>query len=360
MNIQWKRNEFRTFYATMKIRVGNHSGNGSGEIQKGDEIEYDGTIVKYSGLEFQSTQLRSAVEKGWIVLDPDQTNSTPSTHVASRAVAKSNMKTSDLSKVQRTQIDQMDHDYHDEDTVLRVGDRADAMDHQRQGHLTPQNNRRIAANNANMSDGDTQEYIHVNRIRTSPKIVSDVTSQSSSKLSSQLNNISYENGFGRGVDKKPVIKEGITITSNSSMNKNSVVEQEGDGDYGVVVGQVRHTDKQRTSSGDISISDTSNIRSRKVVKKTVKKTGKKLAKNVVEGKFAKPAVNTNSNEFKLKIAKKIYAKFPTDWNFFGKLDEKMKILKRMGAPSEMVVALHASEGSGMKKLLEKTYPQHLS
>lgn len=360
-NIQWKRNEFHTFYATMKIRIGDHSGTNSHELQKGDELEYDGTICKYAGLEFSSPQLRSAINKGWVVPDYDDVESVPTAHVANRTVAKSQVKTTDLSKVQRIQASSMDHDSLDEETVLRVGDRGDAMDNQRRGHLTAQHNRRVASGGLNVTQDEIeeQEYIPIKRIQTSANLGKiDITDPRNSGLANRLNSISSDDGFGRtDQTKKVIVKEGITIISSADMDRSQSVYQEGD-DSGVVVGQVRHTDRAIRNPEGISVTDTSGD----PLARHAKKTAKKVAKKVAEAASSKSSgpVNTNSNAYKLKVARKIYSDFPEDWNFFGKPADKMQALKKMGAPADMILALHTAESNSMKKLLEKTYPKHFS
>jgi hypothetical protein len=66
--MKFKRNQFRWYRATIKV----HLGAIGTEIEEGDEIEFDGLILKMGGDEVQYPQLKGAVKSGWLVPSEDE------------------------------------------------------------------------------------------------------------------------------------------------------------------------------------------------------------------------------------------------------------------------------------------------
>jgi hypothetical protein len=142
-------------------------------------------------------------------------------------------------------------------------------------------------------------------------------------------------------------REGITIRTNvGNMDPAAIVAEEEDG---VVVSQVRHSDKGSTEG--IDVRDTSSIRnkaagtSREKVERTTVKTVKK---------------NKVRMSPKLRIALKVYPDFPQDWNFYAKSEEKLSRIEEIGPDPDFLDALYASESSSMKKVLQSQFPRHFS
>lgn len=387
--IKWKRGEFHTFYATMKIRVG---GQDPVDIEKGDEIEYDGSTCKYAGREFAQPNLRGAVVSGWLTLDED--GEVPATVMSHRKVARSQTKNTDLSRVQRHGDRMMDTDSLDEETVSHVDDRGAVMDQRTgRGHLDARHNRRQAARTMMSEDStagtfrglevtgselDEQDARPVSRIKSPAKLKVDVLANPGE--AQKIARRSYDTGYGRSQSKKKqVVREGVTIDMNVGNVEAGVVE-DGDEDQGTVVGQVRHSSAQRRTSEGVSIEDTSGTaearasrksKKKKAAAKPAKKTApaKKAAKKAAKaapaktnGKKAEPSdgngVNVGSN--KLRVALRICKDFPQDWNFFGKADDKMARIKELGASPELLDAAYAVESATMKKALEKKYPKQFA
>lgn len=382
--VQWKRGDFHTFYAQMKIRVGGVNGNQSIDILAGDEFEYDGSIVKYAGAEFPQPGLRGAVRDGWATLDPD--GQVPAAFTAARSVAKSQTINRDLSRVQRAAPVPMESDSLDEETVLEIGDRSAAMDPVTgKGHLTKDNNRRKASMSGHkatlqsmhvtQSDLDQQDHTPIAKIKSKANLgIIDITKGDNSGLAREIETRSHESGYGaysgprRG--KQVVEREGVIITTNvGDMNRDVQV---GDEDDGVVVGKVRHTDTKRTREG-VDVQDTSGSSGRhraaaksaaKPVKKAMSKPAAKPAAKPALAKksAAKPVVATKpaASPSKLRIAKKVFSGFPDDWNFFGKTEDKMARLEELGSDPDLIDALFASESSSMKSALQKAFPDHFA
>jgi hypothetical protein len=65
--IQFKKGEFETYRATTKF----HLGERQIDVWGGDEIEFDGQIVKYQGDSFGAPSIRGAIKAGWLVLASD-------------------------------------------------------------------------------------------------------------------------------------------------------------------------------------------------------------------------------------------------------------------------------------------------
>ena len=363
--IRWKRGDFHIFYAQMKIRVGGVNGNQSIDILAGDEFEYDGSIVRYAGAEFPQPGLRGAVRDGWATMDPDGV--VPAAFSATRSVAKSQTVNKDLSKVQRTAPVPMESDSLDEETVLEIGDRSAIMDPVTgRGYLPKDHNRRKAsisgheATLQNMqvtqSDLDQQDHTPIARVKSRANLGTiDVSKSSNSGLAHEIEMRSHDDGYGsfsgKRHGKQTVKREGVTITTNVGEMDSNV--QVGDEDDGVAVGRVRHTDTKRTREG-VEVQDTSgNPGKLKAASQPAKKVNAKMV--------AKPAKKSvSSSQSKLQIAKKLFPKFPEDWNFFGKTGDKMARLEKLKPSSDLIDALFASESSSMKAALRKAFPDHFS
>jgi hypothetical protein len=329
--IQWKRNKFITLYAKIKIRLGNQAT--SYTLAIGDEFEFDGTMCKYSGAEFPQPSLRGAINQGWASTDPND-NSRVVHNPAQRTVAKATSVNRDLSRVQNQE--NMETGDFDEDTVLEIGDRKQAMTDGR-GHLRASDNRRVASR-AGMrieeSDADSQDAVVVSRITTPARRIVDV---SANPMAAQK---IAEAGYEQGVGKSRVV-EGISMRTNVGSMRGAPIIQD-DNDEGVVVGRVRNSQKSRTVEG-ITITDTSDIRTPKV-------------RRVASQPVVEESVQSDSSN-KLSVAQSIYNKFPADWNFFAKTEDKISKIEKLGAPKQLIQALLASESKAMRKLLREKYPK---
>lgn len=336
--IVWKRGVFQKFYAKIKIRVG---GANPFAIMKGDEFDYDGSILKYSGMEVPQPQMRSAYNEGWYSLEPDD-DSGVSPVVAPRNVAKSQTKTTDLAHVQRMNGQQMSADNSDEDTVMDVKERRPGADEnpRAQPKAITKSTRQAPSLVVNPGNLEAQEGVEVGRIRTSSKLKIDMTKDESHAAKKQLDNIKGS-GFipNRAGQKRVIETEGITITTNVGNVDRSVHAD--DGDEGTVVGKVRHTAKG--SSEGVEVQDTSSIRNKPVAPAPApaKKIDMKLSP-------------------KVRVARAIDPNFPADWSFEGKLAQRMERVKEHGVSPTFLEALYAAEGDQMRKLLEKTYPKQFS
>ena len=349
LNVAWKRGEFHTFYALMKIRIGGANENA---LQQGDEFEYDGSILKYAGAEFPAASLRGAFRSGWVSDQPlDDNGAYVPPKQATRNVAKSQSVNRDLSNVQRQGARQMSADNLDEDTVLNVSDRSAVRQANGRGHLTADNNRRQASARGMRIETDeveAQEAVEIGRIRTSTHLKANVLDSRSAGIKDRLENLSGS-GFIRDRNApieerqstgKVIHREGVTIKTSVG-NINRSVRAEAD-DEGVDVGRVRHTDRRQGSSEGVSVRDTSNIRGQKAAPAAAPKATYK--------------VNTKLNP-KVRIARSIDPDFPEDWSFEGRLNDRLSAVKAHGATPEFLEALYAAEGDQMRKLLEKTYPK---
>ena len=192
--VVWKRGQFYTFYAKMKMRVG---GTTPFDILEGDEFQYDGMTVKYSGLEVPQQGLRSAHREGWYTLIENDVGTRVEPIVPSRNVAKSQTINRDLAHVQRTTGRQLEADNSDEDTILNVSDRRPGADKNLRAQprvMTQQDNQRRQPRKApsliiNPGTIEAQEYAPVGRIRTSAKLKVDMTKAESSYAKQELDNL---------------------------------------------------------------------------------------------------------------------------------------------------------------------------
>ncbi len=353
--VVWKRGQFYTFYAKMKMRVG---GATPFDILEGDEFQYDGMTVKYSGMEVPQQGLRSAHREGWYTLVENDVGTRVEPIVPSRNVAKSQTINRDLAHVQRTGGRPMEADHADEDTILNVSDRRPGADKNMRAQprvMTKDDNQRRQPRVAprliiNPGTIEAQEYAPVGRIRTSAKLKVDMTKAESSYAKQELDNL---RGSGFIPDNPPpsrghtIEREGVTIRTNvSKMDRNAPAEiaQEDEGEF---VAPVRHTSRGSGNAEGVSVRDTSNIRAERAAAANGKHE-KASSKDV--------KIDTKLNP-KIRMARRIDPTFPSDWSFTGKLKDRMDAVKKHGASQEFLEALYAAEGDQMRKLLEKTYPK---
>ncbi len=378
-NVPWKRGEYLTFYAKMKIRVGGHNGNESIEIPGGDEFEYDGMIVRYAGREFPQPNMRAAIRDGWATMGEDD-GASPAPFVSSRDVAKSQSKTTDLSRVQRNVRQRFESDSLDEETVIEVADRKNVRDSRSgAGHLTSNHNRRTASHERGLqpapedrmavsaSELDEQDGVEISSIRTPAKLKVDLTKRPNAARDIELS-MDHEKGVGRFAGERRtrpniVEREGVTIrTSVGNMDRSAAVEVSDSVDGGRQVGTVRHSSKGRTVEG-ISVEDTSGDRTQKPSKAAPAKPAAKAA----PAKASKPAPKAvpkpripDDAPQKLKYAIRVCPNFPVDWNFFAKSEDKLDRIKKLGSDASLLDALYAVESPAMKKVLEQKFKSHFS
>lgn len=331
MDIKWQRGVYLKFISSMRIRVG---GSNALDIQSGDEFEYDGSILKYSGMEIPQPQLRGAVLSGWAKLaveDGENDSSVDSIH-PDRNIAKSKTVNRDLNKVQRAGSTKIVTSHQDEDEILRVGDRSSGSSPKL---VTTEDNRRNKMN-IKTDAADDQGAVAIGRVRTSAKqVFSDVSRQDASAKLNELENMSQVRA---DLFSKTIEKEGVTIKSNvGSVSRSHLAAEVEEGE---VVAQVRNS--HPSSSEGIEIRDTSRAGSSGKMKGTTTPA----ASTVVDFKTSP----------RLRIAKSFDPDFPADWSFEGKLADRLEAVKRHGATPTFLEALYAAEGDQMRKVLIKEFP----
>lgn len=320
-NIQWKRNTFITFYALMKIRVGNQQT--PVDIQKGDEFDYDGTILKYAGLEVSSPSIRGGIKQGWATVKvPDGTESVP-TRVTHRNVAKSQSSGKDLSRIQRGEAKPINMDNLDEETVLNISERRDTTNKNALPNVLMNAKKQSNSMNMNPSIHD-QEGVTVATIKTRAHTGSiDVSKSENAGLADRISN----SEIGKPIFKTgptTLMKDGVSITTSvGQVDKNVNLHND---DEGVVIAQVRNSSK-------------------------------KPAKNEISKVAAK--IDTKLNP-KIRIARSIDPSFPQNWDFSGKLSERFDRIKSHGVTPVFLEALYAAEGDQMRKFLEKNFPNQFN
>lgn len=355
LSVQWKRGQFQTFYALMKIRVG---GANPVDILRGEQFEYDGTILKYAGHELPSSSVRGAFRQGWVSTESPEdgeVNRVPP-RVVSRNVAKAKSVNRDLANVQRGDSHSVTTDHLDEETVFDVSDRRPgAQDNPRAAPriMTQAQNRRAstAGMRVETDEVEEQEGVAVGRVKTKASIGAvDITKKENVGLADRLDNT--VRGLGKPQLRpqgRTIVREGVTIkTSVGDVDPN--VRDEAD-DQGVHVASVRKSPGTRTVEG-ITIKDTSNIRHESSGPKSPVARPQNGAK-------ASYKVNTKLPP-KVRVARAIDPEFPADWDFTGKLADRMERVKKHGATQVFLEALYAAEGDQMRKLLEKTYPKQFN
>ena len=368
MDIRYQRGEFHTLYAKMKIRLG---GQHNITFEKGDTVQYDGSVLKYAGMELPiGPSMRSSVSQGWFTQDEEDVNSGVDAVVPNRNVARSQTKNTDLSRVQRRDDEgSMETDHHDEDTVMNVSDRrpganADAR-HPGGKNLRAEPRAITAANTPprkgfkskglviNPDQIEEQEYQVVAQLRTPAKAKPvDMYSREVGKIKQDIENMEGSGAIPvRQRREETIESEGVSIRTTGKMNRAAPIEVDvGQENDGTVVGKVRHSSKGMGNAEGVQVRDTSNIRAEKAAAakgKTVK----------TESKDVK--IDTNLSP-KLRVARRIDPNFPESWNFVGKLADRLSAAKKHGATPQFLEALYAAEGDQFRKLLEKTFPKQFA
>lgn len=327
---EWKRGQFLKFFATMKIRIG---GTNTLDVHKGDEFEYDGTIVKYAGAEFSQIGLRGAIEQGWAVLDPSQTDKVAPVR-APRNIAKAQTKNTDLSRVQRTESTVIESNSLDEETVLEVSDRrSNSNPRSEPNKLTSENNRRPTAgqraSGISSSDADSQDGEVIGRVRSAAKL-NNVDITKAGDLAQQIENraLGKPELFNKN---KTVVREGVTIKTNIGSVDNSV--QSSQDDNGRVVAKVRTT--KTTRSEGIEVKDTSSVKK----------------------DYSEPAQKDLSDKHRKALA--LDPNFPLDWDFMASVEKRMNRARELSGDSRFLKALYASESASVQKELKKEFSKVL-
>lgn len=354
---EFQRGKFKKYWAKMKIRVG--GSNVPVDILQGDEFLFDGTVLKYGGGEYTSPQTRGAINAGWATDNPNGHGMVQG-HSASRSVAKATSVNRDLSRVQRNDPSAMGTDHSDEDTVMSVEDRRPQQTGKRVLNVPNDKAapRVMTAGSVRgmevTSDGD-QEGVSVGRVRTAAKVKADMTTSQGQSVASRLNKIEGSGFVPHGSDRarghNVLQKEGIIISTNVTGGRVGSVEMS-DMDEGEVVGQVRNSG--RRSVEGISVEDTSNIRERRAQSERAQKPAAKVQKPAAK---AVKVEADNGTAAKIKTAKTIDPKFPDDWNFFAKLDERIKLIKKNDKNRKFLQALFVVEGASVRAHLTKAYPK---
>ncbi len=356
--VVWQRGKFQKFYAQMKIRVGGASV--PVDILAGDEFLFDGTVLKYGGGEYTSPQTRGAIGAGWATLNRNG-GGVVQNHSHNRQVAKATSVNRDLSRVQRMGSEEMETDNSDEDTVMNVGDRRPQNTGQRVLGV-PNDKAAPRVMTANTVRGmridndeiEAQEGVSVGRVRTPTKVKADLTTSAGQQVASRLENISGSGLIPQGRQQargnNVLHSEGITVKTSVSGGRVGSVHMS-DMDEGEVVGRVRQS--KPTSREGITVTDTSNIRDKRAA---AERPAKPAAKPAAKSKAAAAPAET-SNAAKIKTAKTIDPNFPEDWNFFAKLDERVKLIKKGEKNRKFLQALFVVEGAAVRAHLTKAYPK---
>lgn len=328
-NIKWQRGTFQKFQAKMKIRLG---GANPVDIYEGDEIEYDGTILKYGGAEIATAQTRGAFKNGWFTVVGGRTGSAGVRSVLpGRNVASATSVNRDLNNVQRSSGKGIHMDSLDEQTVFDVADRRGSEPNAKPNVLQG-GQRRFA-----VTDEGSSEGVVIGSVRSPARVKIDDTT----KISNQQIRSIEEQTVGQPIfnenARRTVHREGVSIKMNvGSVDPNSIVADE---DEGVPVGRVRRTAAARSEG--VTVEDTSDIRSRpKAARAAAPKLDSKLPP-------------------KVRIARAIDPDFPASWSFEGKLADRLAAVKAHGVNKRFINALYAAEGDQMRKQLEKHYARHL-
>jgi hypothetical protein len=203
------------------------------------------------------------------------------------------------------------------------------------------------------SDADDQDAVEIAPIRSSAKLKVDVLANPNAARDIELRD--HDSGYGRFAGERRtrpnvVQQEGITITTSNRMDRSGHVV-EADETEGRHVGNVRHSSSAKRNVEGMTIEDTSSRRSTKSA--PAPKAAAKAAP------VPKPHIPDDASP-KLKVAIRLCPKFPVDWNFFAKSEDKVARIKKLGASPDLLDALYSVESPAMRKVLETKYKSHFA
>lgn len=293
--MNWKKNEFITFYAVMKVKIG---GEPPIEIDKGDSFEYDGSILKFNGHEIPSASLRGAVKSGWVVASEDQVNMSAPAHVVNRNLAKSQTKNNGGSGLIQRSEGNLSLSETDEGDVASVT--------ARRGSGLRDTPKRI------LNHSDSQDGQVVARLRTSSNLGPVDVSQKSN-LAKSLEDRNWERPDYVQSGKYPIF---------------------GDSE-GRVVSQVRNSPSRDDKSGLI------------VPRRFESEREEKVSVSTKQTLSANP---------KVRVAQRIFPDFPSEWDFTGKMSERLARVKNYSEDPAFLEALYAAENDQFRKVLASEYP----
>lgn len=327
MEIKWKKGDFVKLYSKVKMAVGGGPANVSLYINKGEEIEYDGTTLKFSGMEVIQPSLRGSIVAGWFTLNSEGDSKGVSPYVTKRNVASSQSKNSDLLNVQRLNST-LSTDSLDENTVMNVNDRR-GKDHRDEPNRLVKNTIKV-----NRDLESTQEGVVIARLRTPTKVVADITTSEGQRIESSVKSSAEGHNAGTPVYERENRGSKIIITDS---------DPDPLGMVGKPVGRVSSIQDRESSRGSSRPTSSSN-------KPTTSKKSK------VETEEGSKSINTKINP-KVRIARSICPSFPSNWDFTGKLQDRLSRVMEYDTSPQFLEALYAAEGDQMRKLLEKTFPK---
>jgi hypothetical protein len=341
MDIQWQRGEFLKFQAAVKVRIGQNA-QGVGHIEKGDMVEFDGTTLRYAGTEVNSTSVRGSVKAGWLVPFSIKDVGVPPAVQASRKIAKSQSVNTDLLNVSRSEPRIVKSSSTEEDTVMNINDRSTKFD----GVTERSEPKKLVSKQTatNVSDVLAEHSKRTGSILRSPFDQDTVTVGSiRSPARATAIDVSKDADYAQHLQRlesqakkssKTITREGVQITSNLG-EVSDVIQM--DEEPGEVIGQVRKS-KIATSEG-IEVKDTS----MSGIKSQSSNGGSKPFK--IDPKI--PA--------RVRIAKHIDQKFPSDWDFSSKMKDRMDRLNSLKPSSTLLEAIYAAEGDNFRRMMEKTF-----
>jgi hypothetical protein len=144
-------------------------------------------------------------------------------------------------------------------------------------------------------------------------------------------------------------REGVTITSNVG-DVGQVVD--GDPEEATVIGAVRKT---KVSTEGIQVDDTSQS-ALKATGQFEKAVGPYQGSEPAPIQVEPPSAIINDTPVRTRIARYIKPDFPDDWDFSGKMKDRMKRLKTLGTDPLTLEAIYAAEGDNFRRALEKEFP----
>jgi hypothetical protein len=355
--IRYKTGEFQSFTATRAFGITN------GKVHLGEELEFDGTTVRYAGAVSAMPQLRGAVNSGWLVPTAEYDVANP----VYSAPVSANMKLNPTTDAKRTEAKNAGVAAKtmptvvaaDERIVMSSGTHAAATREQNRG-----TNMRKAASTT-VGGAELQEGIPVRTLKTSAK--SPKTALSSTAIQ-EAGNVTITPGEGiteaQMLERMDPEAQAVYLAKKASLRSQYVDEPSSVTVATVKTAAVKDAEGMKLTQhvgGGIAIEDLSGSKEpAKVTKRTEDGISFTNTNGPVKNnapKASQPVAGAEA-DFRRTMARKMCPDFPDAYDFAAPAKKK---LARLQADFEdrpdVLRAVYAIESDDFKQTLVAEFPQ---
>lgn len=337
--IQFRKGDFQPLIAAHEFTLGDIGV----KIRKGDDVEYDGNVLRINGDSYNHPKFRGAVVAGWMVrpedYDPDAAVVRKHAGIKIRPADGGNPLNAEARSAVLTVAAE-------DQVVADVGSHAQATRDRNNGILI-----------------DPGSVVHVRTIST--PAVQNVNSdkQSFAEAERRANNIKVAAGKGRTRDQMmaqmtPQERAEYTAKIEAKKSSKDGVDLSFDVGNGVDILDLGG-DPDAVGKESVLESEGITFRNTNVTKPTGKKIVRAPAKVATVGTVGTPRSNTSSESYQRKIARSLCADFPDNYDFNAPTKKKLARLQLdyEDRPDVIRAVAAAENDAEMKELLVSEFPE---